>query len=166
MICYFRDEFLHLPCPLERMGSDCCEEFFSKNMQFIGNHQVFPFGNMLRNVGHMIRLSQIQADPDAPLFARAYVKQENVWKKQFPSDSASATMQEYPVNGEEVSLWQEGSQLARDLATSLGMHKSYFDNHEYNGTEGKHDWFEKLLASGRAVGRSFGFGGGQLFLKQ
>ncbi|XP_065067579.1 uncharacterized protein LOC135693119 isoform X2 [Rhopilema esculentum] len=28
------------------------------------------------------------------------------------------------------------------------MQKSYFDNHGYNGTEGKHDWFEKLLASG------------------
>ena len=71
MICYFRDQYPDIPCPLDRMGSDCCEQYFSKNIQAIGNHPVYPFGQMVRNVGNMNRLSQIQCDFQAPAFARA-----------------------------------------------------------------------------------------------
>ena len=35
---------------------------------------------MTTNLPHMIRLEQIAVNNDAPVFARAYIKQENVWK--------------------------------------------------------------------------------------
>ena len=44
VICYFRDQHPDIPCPLDRMGSDCCEQYFSKHVQAIGNHPVYPFG--------------------------------------------------------------------------------------------------------------------------
>ena len=148
MICYFRDEFPDLPCPLHRMGSDCCEEFFSKNVQFVGNHPLYPFGQMVRNVGHMIRLSQILADPDALKFARAHVKQENVWERQFNENAERASLQEYPLPGEEVKLWEEGITMARNLAASLGITNDYFYSYDYDRPENPGDWFRRPFSSG------------------
>ena len=38
---------------------------------------------MTTNLPHMIHLEQIAVDNDAPVFARAHIKQENVWKRQY-----------------------------------------------------------------------------------
>ena len=105
MICYFRDQYPNIPCPLDRMGSDCCEQYFGKHVQAIGNHPVYPFEQMVRNVGNMNRLSQIQCDFQAPAFARVHMKQENVWGKQFSeSTDQRTTLREYPVPVDENTL--------------------------------------------------------------
>ena len=148
LICYFGYQFPHLSCPLERIGSDYCEEFFSKNVQFIGNHPVFPFGQIMRNMGHMVRLNQLQADPNAPAFARAHIKQENVWAKQFIPVIEFADLKDYPAVGEEIDLWKEGMRMARELATELGMTRNFFDIYEYDGPEDPNDWFMKPFTSG------------------
>ena len=127
------------------MGSDWCEEFFSKNVQFVGNHS---FGEMVRNVGHIIRLNQIQADPDAPKFARAHVKHENVWERQFNENAERTSLQEYPLPGEEVKLWEEGITMARNLAASLGITNDHFYNYDYDGPADPDDWFRRPFSSG------------------
>ena len=75
LICYYRDCFPESPCLLNRTWSDCCEEVLQK-WTICGNHHVYPYGQMYRNVSHMIRLRQIQADDNAPAFAKAHIKQE------------------------------------------------------------------------------------------
>ena len=148
VICFLRDQYQELECPLDRLGSDCCEDFFSQNVQFIGNHPVYPFGQMVRNVKHMIRLSEIQADPNAPSFMKPHIKQGKVWDKQFHVDAQRASLKEYPEEGEEVKLWEEGIGMARQLAKEVGITPEYFDNYGYDGDEGLHDWFEHPFTSG------------------
>ncbi|VDH92321.1 Hypothetical predicted protein, partial [Mytilus galloprovincialis] len=120
LICFYRDNFPNSQCLLHLTGSDCCEDFFSKNGQFVGNHHVYPYGQMYRNVSHMIRLSQIEADDNAPKFAKAHIKQENVWKSQYPG-GVTCSLRDYPALGEEISAWKIGIRRARDLAKELGI---------------------------------------------
>jgi hypothetical protein len=68
----------------------------------------------------MIRLSQIEADQNAPRFAKAHIKQENVWKNQYPVGPL-CSFTDYPAIGEEITLWKAGMYQARELAKSLGM---------------------------------------------
>ncbi|CAC5426552.1 unnamed protein product [Mytilus coruscus] len=107
LICFYRDNFPNSQCLLHLTGSDCCEDFFSKNGQFLGNHHVYPYGQMYRNVSHMIRINQIEADDNAPKFAKAHIKQENVWKSQYPG-GVTCSLRDYPALGEEVSAWKIG----------------------------------------------------------
>ena len=74
---------------------------------------------MYRDVSHMIRLSQIQADDNASAFAKAHIKQENVWHRQNPGVTCSLT--DYPVHGQEIDAWKTGIHRARELARDLGM---------------------------------------------
>ncbi|CAG2248063.1 unnamed protein product [Mytilus edulis] len=120
LICFYRDNFPNSQCLLHLTGSDCCEDFFSKNGQFVGNHHVYPYGQMYRNVSHMIRLSQIEANDNAPKFAKAHIKQENVWKSQYPG-GVTCSLRDYPALGEEISAWKIGIRRARDLAKELGI---------------------------------------------
>ncbi|XP_071151922.1 uncharacterized protein [Mytilus edulis] len=120
LICFYRDHFPNSQCLLHLTGSDCCEDFFSKNGQFVGNHHVYPYGQMYRNVSHMIRLSQIEANDNAPKFAKAHIKQENVWKSQYPG-GVTCSLRDYPALGEEISAWKIGIRRARDLAKELGI---------------------------------------------
>jgi hypothetical protein len=99
-------------------GSDCCESFFSLNGQWVGNRHNYTYGDMKQNISHMIRLQQIQADPDAPKFARAHIKQENVWGRQF-DNIAPPDLAAYPAPGEEVLAWKEGARQAMDLAREV-----------------------------------------------
>ena len=64
LICYYRDNFPHLECPLHLTGSEPLEVYFSANGQWIGNYHNYTFLEMRRNQKHMIRLAQIQADPN------------------------------------------------------------------------------------------------------
>lgn len=122
LICYYRDNFPHLECPLHLTGSEPCEVYFSANGQWIGNHHNYTFLEMRRNQTHMIRLAQIQADPNGPKFSRARVKQENIWSSHYNmAREQPANLFEYPALGEEVSAWKEGMQMAQQMAKIVGM---------------------------------------------
>ena len=150
LICFFRDNYSHLSCPLSRMGSDCCELFFSKNTQFIGNHPVYPFGNMLRNVGFMNRLAEIEADENAPIFNRAHEKQKTVWEKQYKKEElpSSDILREYPERDEEQQLWCTGRSIAKTLLIEAGIKRNHYDGYTYDGDEGFYDWFDHPEKSG------------------
>eukprot|EP00112_Aurelia_sp_Birch-Aquarium-sp1_P008356 Seg1918.2 transcript_id=Seg1918.2/GoldUCD/mRNA.D3Y31 product="hypothetical protein" protein_id=Seg1918.2/GoldUCD/D3Y31 len=86
LICYMRENFPHVNCRLDLSGSDPCETFFSLNVQWVGNHHNYSYGQMVNNINHMVRLLTIQADPEGPKFSRAHVKQENVWRRQYTNE--------------------------------------------------------------------------------
>ena len=122
LICYYRDNHANLECPLHLTGSEPCEVYFSANGQWVGNHHNYTFLEMRRNQRHMVRLAQIEADPNGPKFARAHVKQENIWSRQYNlAEEERANLKRYPANGEEVIAWKEGIQMAREMAVSVGM---------------------------------------------
>ena len=129
MICYMRDCFPDVECRLDLTGSDPCESFFSLNGQWIGNHHNYSILEMERNINHMVRLQQIQADPNAPSFAKAHVKQENVWHKQF-NNFVSPNLREYPQDGEEITAWVEGIQMAQEKARYVGMIPTTFNDND------------------------------------
>ena len=116
-----RDSFPHLECRLDLTGSDVLENFFSKNGKWIGNHHNYSFGQVQRNVSHMIRLEEIRVDPHAPEFAKPHPKQESIWHKQYPERFEKAELKEYPAADKVIEAWQEGIEIARELSTSVGM---------------------------------------------
>ncbi|CAG2238803.1 unnamed protein product [Mytilus edulis] len=126
LICFSRDNFPQQKCELSIVGSDCCEDFFSKNGQFVGNHHVYPYAQMFRNVSHMIRLNQIEVDDNAPAFAKAHIKQENVWHRQ-AHGGILCSLLDYPALGTEIWDWKEGIQMARILARNLGMGPDFYN---------------------------------------
>ena len=116
-----RDNFPDEKCRLELTGSDVLEDFWSKNGQWVGNHHNYNFRDLSRKTSHMIRLEQIRVDPNAPAFAKPHPKQESTWAKQYPEGYEKACLDHYPVHGEEVQAWREGTSLAQELARSVGM---------------------------------------------
>ena len=91
---------------------------------------------MTTNLPHMIRLEQIAVNNDAPVFARAYIKQENVWKPimmaggrqvRWKASQVEANhdveqlLKNYPDRQQSVQKWREGMQMAQDIARTLGM---------------------------------------------
>lgn len=121
-----RDNFPNLECRLDLTGCDPCESFFSLNGQLIGNHHNYSFAEMKRNINHMVRIQDIQADPTAATLSRAHSKQEIVWGKQFPQDCEKADLKKYPKKGEETIEWMKGIELAQRKARSVGMVPTFF----------------------------------------
>ena len=103
LICYYRDNFPHLECPLHLRGSEPCEVYFSANGQWVGNRHNYTFLKMRRNQKHMIRLVQIQADRNVLKFSRAHVKLENIWCRQYNmAYEQQANLSECRARGAEV----------------------------------------------------------------
>ena len=125
LICYMRDCFPGVDCMLHLTGSDCCENFFSINGQWVGNRHSYNFGEMTRNLRQMSRLHEIQVDPNGPIFKKAHIKQENVWAKQY-ENGPTVNLSEYPAKGDEVTAWEEGIALAHTKAKAVGMKPTYF----------------------------------------
>ena len=149
MICYFRDAYPNQPFPIIRMGSDCCEDFFSKNTQYIGNHPVYPFGTMLRNVKYMNRLMEIEAGSNGPQFSRSHSKQETVWEKQYNSEEKNdGILKVYPMVGEEVVLWKDGQKMADKFLRECGIVRERYEGYEWDGDEGLYEWFDSPFTSG------------------
>ena len=82
-ICYMRDNCSDIPCRLDLVGSDVVETFWSNNGQWIGNRHVYSFGDLRRNLSHMVSqtLERIKCSPEAPTFAKPHPKQEIIWPK-------------------------------------------------------------------------------------
>lgn len=64
-----RDHFPHLPVPMDRVGSDCCEDMFSLLGQEVLNKHNFSFGEALERLSHICRTTVVKVDVNAPLFA-------------------------------------------------------------------------------------------------
>ena len=72
----------------------------------------------------MVRLEQIAVDDNATVFARAHIKQENVWHKQYQIDNAlniKEILCVYPDQHLTLFKWGEGMRIAQDIAGNLGI---------------------------------------------
>ena len=80
---------------------------------------------MMRNLPHMMRLEQIAIEKNSPVFARAHIKQENVWYKQYEISKNSKidedVLKNYPSPADTVTKWKEGMKVAQEMASVLGM---------------------------------------------
>ena len=133
IICFMRDNFPNHECRLDLSGSDCCEEFFSINGQWVGNHHTYNYAGMQQNVSHMIRLQSILVNPDAPNWAKAHIKQEKVWDKQVDADRERANLRLYPAPGEEITAWLAGIEMAKEKAREVGIQPDDDDNNNEDG---------------------------------
>ena len=120
VICYMRDNFADIECRLDLIGTDLVESYWSANGQWVGNRHNYYFGRLSQNASHIIRLNQIRVDPQAPNFARLHPKGEVIWPSHF-GDYQRADLTRYPLPGEEINAWREGSDTARQLARDAGM---------------------------------------------
>ena len=148
MICYKRENFKDQESLLEQMGSDRCENFFSCNGQWLGNRHAYSFGDMSSNVSNMMRLQSIQVDEDAPNWAKAHLKQENVWSKQFQTIDNPVDLKRYPKSGEETDAWKEGVRLAQERAVKVGMspaHLISLNGDPKNENDPEIEWFNHPL---------------------
>ena len=120
MIAYMRDNFPNIPCQLEHMGTDCVENHWCKNGQWVGNHHNYTMGDLSRNSSHMVRLETIRLNPDAPSYAKPHPKKESIWYKQY-NGQPIADMTHYPSEAVMLREWKAGKAEAQDLARQAGM---------------------------------------------
>ena len=82
----------------------------------------------------MIRLNQIEVDDNAPAFAKAHMKQENVWHIQTPGvgggggGGQTSTLMDHPLANPEIDEWKNGMVMASEFAKEVGMKPCYFRN--------------------------------------
>lgn len=120
LITFMRDNMPNQECHLQLMGTDCVEELWSKMGQWTGNHHNYTFGDLQRNHNHLVRLEQIQLNPNAPEYAKPHPKKESVWYKQYIG-IPKANLAEYPTADGTLHAWREGICKAKELATYAGM---------------------------------------------
>ena len=121
LITYMRDAFPDQRCHLELTGTDVVETFWSMNGQWVGNRHNYDFTRLQKNLSHMIRLEEVQTNPQAPKFARPHPKGEIIWPRQYADGWVPADLADYPAQGEEIVAWRDGIHVARQLAHSVGM---------------------------------------------
>ena len=143
LICFMRDHFSQVECRLDLTGTDMVEDFWSKNGQWVGNHHNYSFGDLRRNISHMMRLENIRIDPEAPEFAKPHPKQESIWHVQNDQDSPPADLTQYPTEAQTISAWRNGIEQARALLHSVGIAPQNYDpNQQEHGNHNEDDeWF-------------------------
>ena len=123
LICYFRDICPNEECPIDLMGTNCCEDTFSSLGNWIQGKHNYSMLDVWNNMSHVIRIQQLRSQPDGLLFPATNDKTEVIWPKQYmkPHPEKSDVLQAYPEKGEELLLWQIGVHQARDYAAFVGM---------------------------------------------
>ena len=119
-----RDSFPDIECHLEETGTDCCETYFSRLGQWVGNKHNYTYADMIRNSEHCSRLEEIRTTPGGPKFAKSHPKSESIWDKQYGKEYNPVNLKNYPLVGEELESWKKGILIAWNLASSLGMSPS------------------------------------------
>lgn len=130
LIRLFRDRFPHLPVPLSRAGTDCCEDLFADvGQQTRNKHNATP-GEFLERCTQMVRKEEIKSSESLGIKYMGNRRRENLWFKgnAYPSDQPSLnayteSLMAYGEVGEEACLeaWDEGFELAKREAEKVGM---------------------------------------------
>ena len=126
------------PACLSKLGTDCCEEYFSANGSFIINKHNYTITDMYRNLGNMNRLQQIFADEEGPDNPKRHRKGENIWAKgnNWPVGVEPPDMKDFPDDQSIIKYWQLGLQEAQEQLRTLGIRP------ESNDMDVKrNDWF-------------------------
>jgi len=92
-VCYImmmRDFFPHLPIELSRVGSDCCEDYFSLLGQQVRNKHNFSIGEAIERTSHIARVEKIKHEKNGPLFANPR-RRKNLWLEgnSYATDSSA-----------------------------------------------------------------------------
>lgn len=66
-----RDLFLNLSVVFDKVGSNCCKDFFSLLRQYINNKHKFCTREAIERISHVERTEQIKYDGDGLLFVES-----------------------------------------------------------------------------------------------
>ncbi|KAL2620839.1 hypothetical protein R1flu_001044 [Riccia fluitans] len=122
----FRNKFPRMALPLYLLGSDSCEQFFSRvgGMRRYGRN--YDFGDLLDCASGLNRLAILEYGDDVVKLSKAYVKQRPLWAKLHPlppghakpdlSDFARLATDDQIIEALKVVLQQ-----AQTLLTQLNM---------------------------------------------
>lgn len=129
LIRLFRDKFPHLGVPLSRVGTDCCEDFFSQLGQQTRNKHNATVGEALERSAQILRKEHLKTDDHGLKFAPSR-RRQNLWWKGNGYDQSAAFVEACQVelaSYESVSdehmleAWKEGLAMAQEKAAELGM---------------------------------------------
>ena len=129
-----RDNYPDVECCLDRIGSDCVEDFWSMNGSWVVNKHTYSYADMFQNLGSIQLLEEIRATPNGPVFKyKSHKKQEIIWhKQQINPDKQNADFLAYPSAQQVKKAWREGKCQARTKAMSLGMFPRQQHNQQAN----------------------------------
>ena len=97
LISFLRDNYPDVECRLDRIGSDCVEDFWSMNGSWVVNKHTYSYADMFQNLGSMQLLEEIRATPNGPVFNKSHKKQEIIChKQQINHDKQNADFLAYP----------------------------------------------------------------------
>ena len=116
-----RDLFPHLPVALHKLGSDCCEDFFSLLGMHVKNKHNFCIGEAVERTSHIERTEQIKYDEDGPLFQESR-RRKNLWWEGNPT-SGKYNLQDYVSISNDAlgEAWLSGFRLAQERACYVEM---------------------------------------------
>ncbi|KAL3687523.1 hypothetical protein R1sor_013832 [Riccia sorocarpa] len=81
LVKMFRDKYPCFAMPFFRTWSDVCEIFFSKVGGMAGVERAYDFGDLLRSVGSLNRLAEIESMKEGVVVPRAHDKMKCVWEE-------------------------------------------------------------------------------------
>ena len=118
-----RESLPDSPIDFKRLGSDCCETFFSSLGSFVMNKRTYSTMEALESVRSMLTLLRLEAQGHMQLPKKQRKRKQKWDPGSGDSDGSSrARLHEaWPENEALRCAWNEGCKRARVLATEWGM---------------------------------------------
>ncbi|KAL2620985.1 hypothetical protein R1flu_001190 [Riccia fluitans] len=122
----FRDKFPRMALPLHLLGSDSCEQFFSRVGGMRGYERNYDFGDLLDCASGLNRLAVLEYGKDVVKLSKAHVKQRPLWAKLHPLPPGHAKPDLFdfarPATDDQIiEALKVGLQQAQTLLTQLNM---------------------------------------------
>ena len=132
-----RDFASNHPACLQKLGTDCCEEYFSSNGSFVINKHNYTIMDMFNNLSNMNYLERLFADKEGPENPKKHRKGENIWHKGHKvKKDKKPDLKQYPTTGDMVRAWEEGIRMSQRELTSCGVGPANMDEND-----DKNAWF-------------------------
>ena len=132
-----RDFASNHPACLQKLGTDCCEEYFSSNGSFVINKHNYTIMDMFNNLSNMNYLERLFADKEGPENPKKHRKGENIWHKGHKVETdKKPDLKQYPTNDDMVRAWEEGIRMSQRELTSCGVGPANADEND-----DKNAWF-------------------------
>ncbi|KAL2632184.1 hypothetical protein R1flu_016870 [Riccia fluitans] len=122
----FRDKFPRMALPLHLLGSDSCEQFFSRAGGMRGYERNYDFGDLLDCASGLNRLAVLEYGVDVIKLSKAHVKQIPLWAKlhPLPPGHAKPDLSDFARLATDDQITEAltvGLQQAQTLLTQLNM---------------------------------------------
>eukprot|EP00112_Aurelia_sp_Birch-Aquarium-sp1_P019908 Seg5017.2 transcript_id=Seg5017.2/GoldUCD/mRNA.D3Y31 product="hypothetical protein" protein_id=Seg5017.2/GoldUCD/D3Y31 len=126
-----RDFAPNHPACLQKLGTDCCEEYFSSNGSFVINKHNYTIMDMFKNLSNMNYLQRLFADDEGPENPKKHRKGENIWHKGHKVDKdRKPDLNQYPTNDDMVRAWEEGIRMSQQELISCGVGPANTDEND------------------------------------